>query len=81
MIELHDLDGLVCAPGDPMGEIIRRITELGAPKTFQLVADPAGRLIGTVTDGDIRRGPAARCVARHPDCGDHAPPAGNRAHR
>ena len=56
MIVLEELSELMCPPSATVGRAIERITELGAPLTFQLVMDEAGRLLGTVTDGDIRRG-------------------------
>lgn len=41
-------------PGDTVRETIRRID--GSSTQIALVVDPEGRLLGTITDGDIRRG-------------------------
>ncbi len=54
---------------------------------FQVVVDTAGRVVGTVTDGDIRRAllaghsldePIERCMARHPLLGRIGDDDGNR---
>jgi len=45
----------VCLPPEtPLEDVIRRITETA--KQIALVAGDDGRLLGTITDGDIRRG-------------------------
>lgn len=62
----------------PLKEVLRRhegVKELGLPAGIALVVDERGRLIGTITDGDIRRAllempdltaPAERAMRRDP---------------
>lgn len=55
MILDQDFSHLVCKPDVSLRTVIKMITELGEPFTFQIVIDEEGKPIGTVTDGDIRR--------------------------
>ncbi len=43
-----------CTRGTTIHEVLRRINNR-SPHLFQIVVDQEGRLLGTVTDGDIRR--------------------------
>lgn len=53
MISLDRLDEYVTPPGASIGEVLIRLN--ATEHLFQLVIDGEGRLIGTVTDGDVRR--------------------------
>lgn len=50
---LTDLAGLVCAPDVAVRSGLERLN--ATEDLFQLIADGEGRLLGTLTDGDIRR--------------------------
>lgn len=54
MIRLTDLSQYLVRPEETIGAVIARINAL--PYLFLVVADGEGRLVGTITDGDIRRG-------------------------
>ena len=54
IIFLTDLAEYSCEPTLSIREVLRRIN--ASEHLFQVVVDEAGRAIGTVTDGDIRRG-------------------------
>ncbi len=67
-------DALI-GPGDTVRETIRRID--GSSTQIALVVDPADHLLGTITDGDIRRGllkgisledPASTIMNASPTC-------------
>ena len=47
-------DLLICGPGATIRETLARI-ERASPNLFQVVLDNERRVLGTVTDGDIRR--------------------------
>ena len=74
MRTVTDYRGLTCAPEATIREVVTRIDET-TPMLFQIVLDSQDRVVGTVTDGDIRRGfarglgledPVAECM--------HTPP-------
>ncbi len=50
---MKKLEDILVGPDEPMLEVIRRINE-GAMQ-IALVTDREGRLLGTITDGDVRR--------------------------
>lgn len=53
MIRLTDLTDYRSSNLDNVGDVLARLN--ATEHLFQLVVDPAGKLCGTVTDGDIRR--------------------------
>lgn len=53
MQSITDFSDYVCGPDTPISEVLRRIDS--SPQLFQMIIDLDGRLLGTVTDGDIRR--------------------------
>jgi dTDP-glucose pyrophosphorylase len=53
MQRLRDIEPFLCAPTTPLREVLARINEL--PHQFQIVVSDTRVLMGTVTDGDIRR--------------------------
>lgn len=76
MKAIHDFEAYRCGPQATIREVLARID--ASPHLFQIVVDEAGRLLGTVTDGDIRRAmlqgvgldaPAGRCMQREPTVG------------
>ena len=52
---IADWSAFVCAPHTTIREVIRRI-DASTPLLFQIVIDEQNHVIGTVTDGDVRRG-------------------------
>jgi dTDP-glucose pyrophosphorylase len=79
-----ELAAAASAPDLPMREVLARLNR--SPDLFQLVIDAGGRLLGTVTDGDIRRAllrgatlddPAERCMHRTPATGRPGDDAAN----
>jgi len=69
----RDLAGLLLPESRSIRESLARIN--ATPYLIQLVVDTDGRLLGTITDGDIRRGllaglgledPVGRCMNGHP---------------
>lgn len=54
MIEATPIDDYVCAPAISVREVLARINAV-SPELFQVVIDAEGRVLGTLTDGDIRR--------------------------
>ncbi|RED46172.1 sugar phosphate nucleotidyltransferase [Aestuariispira insulae] len=52
----YDIDPFCCAPDMPIREVLLRINSLTTTPVFQIVVDEAGKVVGTATDGDIRRG-------------------------
>lgn len=85
MLTYRSLDGVTCAPDMPIRQVLER---LNLPDSrYQVVVDPDGRPIGTITDGDVRRamlrgvdldGPAAHCMARPAVIGVEGDAVGNR---
>ena len=76
MIRLRQFSEYLCPPETPVREVVGRIN--ATPFLFQLIVDGSGRLLGTITDGDIRRGflqgasldgPAVSCMQRKPMVG------------
>ncbi len=67
-----DVASFLCVEQTPVRECMARIDALGRtaaggrPFQFLLVNDDSGRLIGTLTDGDIRRGILAGCRLEDP---------------
>ena len=53
MISLTDLNEYLCAPNDTIQEALARLNS--TEYVFQLVVNSSGQLLGTLTDGDIRR--------------------------
>ncbi len=53
MIRLTDFSAYAVVPSATIREVLARINI--SPYLFQIVLDESGRLLGTVTDGDIRR--------------------------
>ena len=53
MNRIRDIASYVCPPGIRVRDAIRRIDQTA--HLFQVVIDADGRLIGTLTDGDVRR--------------------------
>ena len=85
MIRVTELGDLVCGPETPIREALARIN--GTVYLFQLVLDEAARLLGTVTDGDVRRGilggvtlddPIRACMKEDPLIGRVGADADNR---
>ena len=54
MTRLEDLEKLTCRPEISVREAIGRI-DASTPHLFQIITDAEGRVLGTLTDGDIRR--------------------------
>lgn len=55
MKRIPDSTPLICDRGSSIQEVIRRI-DASTPMLFQIILDHDKRVVGTVTDGDIRRG-------------------------
>lgn len=86
MIRVTELGGLVSSPDVSLREVLARINR--SRHLFQLVLDAEGRLLGTVTDGDVRRAllrgvtldePAQACMNLKPVLGLLGDGARNRA--
>jgi len=54
MRSITDISRFVCQPGVPLRDVMQRFNDL--PERFMVVVDPAGKPLGTITDGDLRRG-------------------------
>ncbi len=76
MIRLTELDALMCGVDTPLSQVLARIDS--SPYLFQIVVDSERRLLGTITDGDIRRAmlhgssldtPAGQCMFPTPRYG------------
>lgn len=76
MITITDFAAHVCHAGTPIRDVLARID--ASPYLFQIVLSEHGQLLGTVTDGDIRRAMlqggdledvAARCMQTTPTSG------------
>jgi dTDP-glucose pyrophosphorylase len=76
MIRLTDLSQYLVRPEETISAVVARINAL--PYLFLVVVDGEGRLVGTITDGDIRRGilkgitletAAAVCMQQSPKFG------------
>ena len=77
-----ELAALTSAPDLPVRQVLARLNQ--TPDLFQLVIDAEARLLGTVTDGDIRRAllrgatlddKAETCMHRAPATGRIGDPA------
>lgn len=53
MIRLIDVEQVLCRDDTLISEVLSRLSEF--EYLFLLVVDEAGRLLGTITDGDVRR--------------------------
>lgn len=53
MLRLKNLDAVTCRPNEPVKVALARLTSCG--HLFQLIVDETGRLLGTLTDADVRR--------------------------
>ncbi len=76
MIHLTDLHDVVCGPEASIRDALERINR--SPQLFLIVLDAAGRLLGTVTDGDMRRAILAGVTLDDPvdACMQHQPRTG-----
>lgn len=52
---IADLQPLICKPEASVRYAMAQLTALSAGTQFQVVVDQAGRVAGTLTDGDLRR--------------------------
>ena len=52
-MRIKSIGAFACRPDTPMREILARFNDLSHP--LHVVLDDGGRLVGTLTDGDIRR--------------------------
>tara|TARA_Y100001970_G_scaffold294127_1_gene447190 strand:- start:33820 stop:34884 length:1065 start_codon:yes stop_codon:yes gene_type:complete len=74
-IDSRDLiEKLTCSPDSTVRSVLVRI-DRSSPNLFQIVIDDMGRVIGTVTDGDVRRGMLAGVSLDDPirSCMHHSP--------
>ena len=85
MIRLTELEPLMCREDTPLSEVLARIDV--SPYLFQIVVDGGRRLLGTITDGDIRRAmlhgsgletPAGACMYATPRFGRIGEDAANQ---
>ena len=76
--KLDNSAAMICRADVPIREVIRRI-DASTPLLFQIILDPDGRVLGAVTDGDIRRGfarglqledPVESCMRTSPMLGE-----------
>ena len=87
MYQIKDIDMLLCGPGLSIRDVLARINH--SPKhLFQLVVDEERRLLGTVTDGDVRRAilrgitledPVSECMHQTPKTSRPGDDAVNRS--
>lgn len=79
-------ENLVCGPATPLTEVLTRI-EQASPNLFQVIVGDDGRVLGTVTDGDLRRAilrgatlssPVGECMRTTPILGRVGEGAANR---
>lgn len=87
MIRLKKFSHLVCNPETPIREALDRINS-ASPHLFQVVVGDDGRVLGTVTDGDVRRAMlrdvtiddrVSRCMHGSPAIGRAGDDEGNHA--
>jgi len=85
MFRIKDTDFLLCGPDLPIRDVLARINA-SSVHLFQLVIDEERRLLGTITDGDVRRAilcgvtlndPARKCMYQTPRTGRPGDDAGN----
>ncbi len=55
MLHLRDLTDYACSPQMSLREVMARIGNPALKFAFQIVVGEVGQLLGTITDGDIRR--------------------------
>lgn len=55
MKRLDDINHLICSPTTSVREALARI-DRASPYLFQVIVDDGNHVIGTLTDGDVRRG-------------------------
>lgn len=76
MKRLVDIDAVTCAPDVALRSVLTRINDV--KQKFLIVIDADNRVLGTVTDGDIRRAllrgvatddPATECMQNKPQTG------------
>jgi dTDP-glucose pyrophosphorylase len=86
MYLIKEFDFLLCGPDLPIHDVLARINA-SSVHLFQLVVDEQRRLLGTITDGDVRRAilrgvtlsdPARECMHRESKTGRPGDDAGNR---
>ncbi len=79
-------DPLLCPPTLPVVQVLARI-ESASPNLFQVVVDEGRRVLGTVTDGDLRRAilrgasltsPVSECMRATPILGRQGEDKANR---
>jgi dTDP-glucose pyrophosphorylase len=84
MIVITEFGEHACAPDTSIRALLKRID--ASPYLFQIVVDATGHLLGTVTDGDIRRAmlhgvglddPASACMQKAPITGRAGDVEGN----
>jgi len=84
MIRLNSFPDYLSGVDDSIRDVLQRIN--AGPHLFQLIASKDGKLLGTVTDGDLRRAilkdvsldePASLCMNRTPVAGNVNEPDGN----
>ncbi len=87
MIRIDKYDRFLCAPTTPIRDVLMRIQH-ASPHPFQAVVDADGRVLGTVTDGDVRRAmlrgvtlddPVSAAMHRSPVLGRAGDETGNQA--
>lgn len=85
MIKITNISEYACDASATVRNVLERIN--ASPYLFQIVVDADGHLVGTITDGDIRRGMlqnlgiddlAKACVQSRPSIGKVGDPVGNR---
>jgi dTDP-glucose pyrophosphorylase len=83
---INATDPLLCAPSLPVVEVLARM-ENASPNLFQVVVDEQRRVLGTVTDGDLRRSllrgaslasPVSDCMRSTPIVGRYGEDKANR---
>ena len=84
MIRILNIENHICSAETSIRDVLKRIN--AGPHLFQLIASSDGRLLGTVTDGDLRRailkdvsldGPASLSMNQNPITGRAGDQAGN----
>ncbi|MDA1357750.1 MAG: sugar phosphate nucleotidyltransferase [Proteobacteria bacterium] len=85
MFPIKDIDFLLCGPDLPIRDVLARINA-SSVHLFQLVVDEERNLLGTITDGDVRRAilcgvtlndPARKCMYHTPRTGRPGDDTGN----
>ncbi|MCB9946844.1 MAG: NTP transferase domain-containing protein [Rhodospirillaceae bacterium] len=55
LILLSDPDCWICGPTTPVRQTLERLNDLAIDQQFQVVVGTGGEVLGTITDGDVRR--------------------------